>query len=59
MKVDWNSKYNTIAVYTVITFAVCLAMVLVVVKFSAIWGALGTALSTIGTIFVLYINTDF
>ncbi len=47
MKVDWNSKYNTIAVYTVITFAVCLAMVLVVVKFSAIWGALGTALSTI------------
>lgn len=50
MKVDWNSKYTTISVYTVITFAVCLALLLVVAKFSAISAALSTALGTISAI---------
>ncbi|MCM1525115.1 MAG: AI-2E family transporter [Ruminococcus sp.] len=50
MKVNWNSKYTTVSVYTVITFAICLAMVLVVAKFSAIAGAFGTAVSTISAV---------
>ncbi len=47
MKVNWNSKYTTISVYSIITFAVCLGMVLVVYKFSAIAGVLKAALATI------------
>ena len=50
MKVDWNSKYTTVSVYTVITFAVCLALVLIVEKFSVITGALGTVMGTISAI---------
>ena len=50
MKVDWNSKYTTVSVYTVITFAICLALVIVVSKFSVIMGALGTVLGTISAV---------
>lgn len=39
LKVDFNRKYNTIAVYCVITFAVCLLLVILFVKFSAVAGA--------------------
>ena len=47
MKVNWNSKYTTISIYSIITFAVCLGMVLVVYKFSAIAGVLKAALATV------------
>lgn len=50
MKVDWNSKYTTVSVYTVITFSVCLALVLIVEKFSVITGALGTVMGTISAV---------
>lgn len=36
MRVDFNKKYTTIAVYTVITFAVCLLLVVVVQEFDKI-----------------------
>lgn len=49
MKVDWNSKYTTISAYTVITFSICLAIMLIVLKFSTITGALGTAVSTLSS----------
>ena len=40
MKVDFNKKYNTVAVYTVITFAVCLMLVVFVQKFEIFASAL-------------------
>lgn len=49
MKIDWNSKYTTISAYTVITFAICLAMVLFVVCFSSITGAIGAAVNTLSS----------
>ncbi len=39
LKVDFNKKYDTIAVYCVLTFAVCLLLVIIFVKFSAVSGA--------------------
>lgn len=39
LKVDFNRKYNTIAVYCVLTFAVCLLLVILFVKFSVVAGA--------------------
>ena len=38
LKVEFNKKYNTISVYCVITFAVCLALVLLCAKFSTVSG---------------------
>lgn len=38
LKIDFNKKYNTISAYCIITFAVCLALVLVCVRFSTISG---------------------
>ena len=38
MKVDFNKKYDTIAVYCVLTFAVCLLLVLVCIRFSVVAG---------------------
>lgn len=38
MKIDFNKKYNTISVYCIITFAICLALVLVCVGFPTISG---------------------
>lgn len=50
MKVDWNSKYTTISVYSVITFAVCLALVVITLKFSIISSAIGTVINTLSPI---------
>lgn len=50
MKVEWNSKYTTISVYTVITFACCLGIVLLAMHFSSIWGALKTAADTLAAV---------
>lgn len=36
LKVDFNKKYNTISVYCIITFAICLLMVIVCINFPAI-----------------------
>lgn len=49
MKIEWNSKYTTISAYTVITFAICLALVLVVVCFSSIMGAFEAAINTLSS----------
>lgn len=38
LKIDFNRKYNTIAVYCILTFAVCLALVLVCIGFPTISG---------------------
>ncbi len=38
MKVDFNRKYTTVAVYTVLTFAVCLLLVVIVQKSEVISG---------------------
>lgn len=37
MKVDFNKKYNTISVYCIITFAICLALVLVCIRSNEIF----------------------
>lgn len=50
MKVDWNSKYTTISVYAVITFAVCLAMVIITLNFSAVQSGLGRIYATLSAI---------
>lgn len=50
MKVNWNEKYTTISVYTVITFAVCMALIGVVAKFSfvkAVFAKIFTVLSPV------------
>ncbi|MCM1329688.1 MAG: AI-2E family transporter [Ruminococcus sp.] len=38
LKVDFNKKYNTIAVYCIITFAVCLALVIICMRSTEIFG---------------------
>lgn len=38
LKIDFNRKYNTIAAYCIFTFAVCLALVLVCIRFPTISG---------------------
>ena len=37
LKVDFNKKYNTISVYCIITFAICLALVLVCIRSAEIF----------------------
>lgn len=40
LKVDFNKKYNTISVYCVLTFAVCLALVLICIRSAEIFGVI-------------------
>ncbi|MCM1578710.1 MAG: AI-2E family transporter [Ruminococcus sp.] len=50
MKVNWNEKYTTVSVYTVITFAVCTAIIMLVAKFAlikAVFAKIFTVLSPI------------
>lgn len=42
MKIEQNQKYLTISFYTVVTFAICLLLVVIVQKFSVISGALAS-----------------
>ena len=37
LKVDFNKKYNTISVYCIITFAICLALVLICIRSNEIF----------------------
>ncbi len=50
MKVEWNSKYTTISVYSIITFAVCLLMVVAAVKFRVLTGFASKAIATVSPI---------
>lgn len=36
MKINWNSKYNTISVYTIITFAACLIVYAILFNFTIV-----------------------
>lgn len=40
MKIEYNRKYTTVSFYAVITFAICLLLVVIVQKFSVISGVL-------------------
>lgn len=50
MKVNWNEKYTTVSVYTAITFAVCLAMIVTVLKFGAVAAVLGKMVSVLSPV---------
>ena len=50
MKVLFNKKYNTIAVYTIITFAICLMLVVIVEKSDVISSGLSTVASVLAPI---------
>lgn len=50
MKVRWNSKYTTISVYTVITFAVCLAMIVLIMKFGMVAAGLSKFMSVLSPV---------
>lgn len=50
MKVDWNSKYNTISVYSVLTFAICLLMVIVTIKFDVVQTGVRAVVKTLSPI---------
>lgn len=36
MKINWNEKYNTISVYTILTFTICVLISAVILNFTAI-----------------------
>ncbi len=46
MKIKWNAKYNTISVYTVLTFAACLIVYTVIFNFTV----LGDAIKSLFTV---------
>lgn len=50
MKVNWNSKYTTISVYTIITFLACFAIVLLAVNFAQVAAVLSKAYATLFSI---------
>lgn len=50
MKIDWNSKYTTVSVYTVITFAVCLLMVAIFTHFTLISGFISMCVKALSPI---------
>ena len=45
MKVNWNSKYNTVSVYTVLTFSACLLVYAVLFNFTIVGRVAKTILS--------------
>lgn len=45
MKVNWNSKYNTISVYTVLTFAACLVVYALLFNFTIVGRVIKTFLN--------------
>lgn len=50
MKIEPNQKYLTVSFYTVITFAICLLLVVIVQKFSAISGVLASFANVIAPV---------
>jgi predicted PurR-regulated permease PerM len=50
MKIDFNRKYTTISVYSIITFAICLLMVMIAVRFSTLTGYIKRAFEILAPI---------
>lgn len=50
IKIDWNSKYTTVSVYTVLTFAACIIVYAVLINFTAIGNILKSFFSAIAPI---------
>lgn len=50
MKIDWNSKYTAISVYSVLTFTVCLLIFVIAAKFGAVLGGVKDFLSVISPV---------
>lgn len=45
LKINWNEKYNTISVYTILTFGACILVYALIFNFTAIGGIIGTIVS--------------
>lgn len=45
LKINWNEKYNTISVYTILTFGTCILVYALIFNFTAIGGIIGTIVS--------------
>ena len=50
MKIKWNDKYLTVSAYAVITFFVCVMIVLVIYKMPSIIGVIGDFFSSIAAV---------
>lgn len=50
IKIDWNSKYTTVSVYTVLTFTVCLTVCVIIINFTVIGNILKSFFSAIAPI---------
>ncbi|MGN0666277.1 MAG: AI-2E family transporter [Huintestinicola sp.] len=50
MKVDWNSKYTTLSVYSIITFAICFTLIVLYQKSAAIAAVIATILKVLSPI---------
>lgn len=50
IKIDWNSKYTTISVYTVLTFTVCLIVCAVLINLTAIGNILSSFFKAVAPI---------
>lgn len=50
MKVDFNKKYTTISVYCIITFCICLAILLIAARFDAVSGFFSEVFKVLGPI---------
>ncbi|MDE6671030.1 MAG: AI-2E family transporter [Ruminococcus sp.] len=44
MKINWNEKYTTVSVYTVITFTACIVLYAFIINFTGIGGIIHTVL---------------
>lgn len=50
MKIDFNRKYTTISVYSIITFSVCLLLVMIAVRFSTLYSYMKTVFNILAPI---------
>ena len=50
IKIDWNSKYTTISVYTVLTFTICLIVCVILINFTVIGDIMKSFFSAIAPI---------
>ena len=52
MKVNWNTKYNTICVYTFILVCSIILFYLSISQLGVLWGKIGKVLSLLTTIYI-------
>ncbi|MDE6034582.1 MAG: AI-2E family transporter [Ruminococcus sp.] len=45
MKINWNEKYTTVSVYTVLTFTACILVYALIINFTGIGGIINTILN--------------